>query len=286
MMVRLEREGVRPDVVNDIARTTFHLTSERLTERGRSGSGQAGLFAGIAIGLLLFMSIAIHGQNVMRGVLEEKSTRVAEVVISSVKPETLLAGKVVGVGAVGLTQQVAWVAIAAYLIQFLTPIVLKGVGGGGGAAVSGSPLGGALGGLSIGLVAVYLGYFVIGFAFYAGLYAAAGSMVNSEQEAQQAAVPVMLLLLSTWLMVNSVMLAPNGRIAVALSWLPWSSPIVMPMRLGLASVSPISVAGSMLIALLGCVAAVWLSARIYRVGMLMYGKKPSFAEVAKWVRYA
>ena len=111
-------------------------------------------------------------------------------------------------------------------------------------------------------------------------------MVNSEQEAQQAATPVMFLLISTWLMVNPVLVNPSSRLAVILSWLPWSSPIIMPMRIGLTSVSPIAIAGSLLVAVLGCVGAVWLSARIYRVGMLMYGKKPSFAEVAKWIRYA
>ena len=89
--------------------------------------------------------------------------------------------------------------------------------------------------------------------FYATLYAAAGSMVNSEQEAQQAAVPVMLLLMSTWLMVNPVLINPNSKLAVALSWLPWSSPIIMPMRIGLTSVSPYTVAGSIVVAILGCV---------------------------------
>ncbi len=107
MMVRLEREGVRQDIVGALARTHLKLNSERLSERGRSGSGTAGLFAGLGVGIMLLMLIVIHGQNILRGVLEEKSTRVAEVVISSVKPETLLAGKVLGVGAVGLTQQVA-----------------------------------------------------------------------------------------------------------------------------------------------------------------------------------
>lgn len=286
MMVRLEREGVRNDVVSDIARSNFRLNSERLSERGRTGSGQAGLVAGITVGVLLFMSIIIHGQNVLRGVLEEKSTRVAEVVISSVKPETLLAGKVLGVGAVGLTQQVAWFAIAGYLVTFLLPIVTKGAGGAAGSAAGGGSLGALVNGSTIGLIALALGYFVIGFVFYASLYAAAGSMVNSEQEAQQAAVPVMMLVLSAWIFVNPVMLAPNGRLAVVLSWLPWTSPIIMPMRIGLTSVSPVSIAGSIVVALLGCVAAVWLSARIYRVGMLMYGKKPNFAEVVKWIRYA
>jgi ABC-type Na+ efflux pump, permease component len=96
----------------------------------------------------------------------------------------------------------------------------------------------------------------------------------------------MFLLISTWLMVNPVLVNPTSRLAVVLSWLPWSSPIIMPMRIGLTSVSPIEVIGSLIVAVFGCIGAVWLSARIYRVGMLMYGKKPSFGEVAKWIRYA
>ncbi|HEY4218037.1 MAG TPA: ABC transporter permease [Gemmatimonadaceae bacterium] len=286
MMVRLEREGVRQDIVGDLARAKFRLSSERLSDKGRAGSGEGGLFAGILVGVMLFMSIILHGQNILRGVLEEKSTRVAEVVISSVKPETLLAGKILGVGAVGLTQQVAWFGIASYLITFFMPIMLKGAAvpaaGGAGAGV----LSGAMGGISPALIAISLAYFVVGFVFYATLYAAAGSMVNSEQEAQQAQIPVMLLIMSAWVMVTPVMSAPNGTLAVVLSWLPWSSPIIMPMRIGLTSVSPVAIAGSLVVAVLGSIGAVWLSARIYRVGMLMYGKKPSFAEVVKWIRYA
>src|SRR6185437_9519535 len=128
MIVRLERQGVRSDIVSDLASSHLKVNSERLSERGRSGSGEAGLIAGIAVGLLLFMSIIIHGNNVLRGVLEEKSTRVAEVVLSSVKPETLLAGKVLGVGAVGLTQQIAWLGIGAYLMGFVAPLVMKNAG--------------------------------------------------------------------------------------------------------------------------------------------------------------
>jgi ABC-2 type transport system permease protein len=287
MIARLEREGVRQDIVGDLARGRLRLSSERLTERGRGGSGMAGVAVGFGIGIVLFMSILIHGQNVMRGVLEEKTTRVAEVVISSVKPETLLGGKVLGVGAVGLTQQVGWVAISVYLIQFIVPVILKGTPVAAVAAsASSNPVATAMAGLSWQLIAIALAYFLIGFAFYATLYAAAGSMVNSEQEAQQAAVPVMLFALSTWLLVNPVMLNPTGTLATVLSWLPWSSPIIMPMRMGLTTVSPLSIAGSMLVAVLGSIGAIWLSARIYRVGMLMYGKKPSFAEVAKWIRYA
>jgi ABC-2 type transport system permease protein len=226
-------------------------------------------------------------------VLEEKTSRVAEVVISSVKPESLLAGKVLGVGGVGLTQQAAWFAISAYLMNFLGPVILKAATKGAvattatsGTGAANAALGASFGGMALSIVAVSLLFFVIGFVFYASLYAAAGSMVNSEQEAQQAAIPVMMLLMSTWLMVNPVLINPNSKLAIVLTWLPWSSPIMVPLRMGLTTVSPVVIAGSALVAVLGCVVAVWLSARIYRVGMLMYGKKPSFAEVAKWIRYA
>jgi ABC-2 type transport system permease protein len=111
-------------------------------------------------------------------------------------------------------------------------------------------------------------------------------MVNSETEARQAAIPVLVLLLSTWMMVNPILLNPNSKLAVVLSWLPWSSPIIVPLRIGLTTVSPFTIVGSIVVAIFGCVGAVWLSARIYRVGMLMYGKKPSLAEVARWIRYA
>jgi len=291
MVSRLEREGVRKDIVNDLASSNFSLRSERLTERGRGGSGQAGIFAGISVGLLLFMSIVFHGQNVLRGVIEEKSSRVAEVVISSIKPESLLAGKVLGVGGVGLTQQAAWFGISAYLMNFLGPVIIKSatkgvVAGASGASAANAALGNSFGGMSLSVIGVSLLFFVIGFVFYASLYAAAGSMVNSEQEAQQAAIPVMMLLMSTWLMVNPVLINPNSKLAIVLTWLPWSSPIMVPLRMGLTSVSPTVIAGSALVAVLGSIGAVWLSGRIYRIGMLMYGKKPSFAEVAKWIRYA
>jgi ABC-2 type transport system permease protein len=287
-VIRLQREGVKQDIITDMAKTRLRMTSERLNERGRSGSGAAGLFAGLVVGVMLLMLILIHGQNILRGVLEEKATRVAEVVISSVKPESLLAGKVLGVGGVGLTQQVAWFAITGYLISFLMPIIMKGAKLGGAAAATGaaSPISGVLNTMSPMVLAVAVAYFIVGFVFYATLYAAAGSMVNSEQEAQQAAAPVMVLIMSAWLCVNPVMLAPSGKLAVALSWLPWSSPIIMPIRMGLTSVSPVEIVGSIIVAAVGSIFTIWLSARIYRVGMLMYGKKPSFSEVAKWIRYA
>jgi len=290
MMYRLKTEGVKDDIVGELAKNRLRVSTERLSERGRTGSGVAGILSGVIVGVLLFMSIMIHGQNIMRGVLEEKTTRVAEVVISSVKPESLLGGKVIGVGAAGLVQMVAWFAISGYMITFLMPILMKGVGVSAAAAASGAnvpDIGSAMmSAISPGVIAIALLYFLVGFAFYGTLYAAAGSMVNSDQEAQQAAMPIMVLAISGYIFLNPVMMAPNSTLSVVLSWLPWTSPIIMPIRMGLTTVSPVSIVGSIMLAALGSVFAIWLSARIYRVGMLMYGKKPSLSEVVKWVRYA
>jgi ABC-2 type transport system permease protein len=288
MIVRLEREGVNQKTVDDLSKISVAMPAERISDKGRGGSGVSGIFAGVVVGVMLLMSILVHGQNVMRGVLEEKTTRVAEIVISSIKPESLLAGKVLGVGGVGLTQMIAWLGLTTYLTTFFAPIVLKGMGpaaaagigpGGGGAAA-------LMGGLSLGVFGVSILYFLLGFVFYATLFAAAGSMVTSEQEAQQAVMPIMLLVMSGWIFLNPVLLNPNSTTAVVISWLPWASPIIMPIRMGLTSVSPLSVAGSLVCALLGSLGAMWLAARIYRVGMLMYGKKPTMRELAKWIRYA
>ncbi len=286
MMVRLEHEGVNKQTIDELAKSKLELSSERLTEKGRGGSGPSGLFAGVIIGLMLLMAIIVHGQNVMRGVLEEKTSRVAEVVISSIKPESLLAGKVLGVGGVGLTQIVAWIGIGGYLVTFFMPLLTKNAGAGGAMSAGAAPTAMAFAGISPGVLGISIAYFLLGFVFYATLFAAAGSMVNSEQEAQQAVMPVMLLLMSGWIFVSPVLINPNSTLAVVLSWLPWSSPIIMPIRMGLAAVSPLSVIGSLAVGFVGSCAAVWLAARIYRVGMLMYGKKPSFAELAKWIRYA
>jgi ABC-2 type transport system permease protein len=301
MMVRLTREGVKDSVIAQISKIRVDIDAERISEgKGKSGSAAAAIGVGFFLAFLLYMSIMLHGQNVLRGVLEEKMTRVAEVVLSSVKPDTLLAGKVLGVGAVGLAQQVAWFALSAAMIYFFMPFITSGmvsaarpvadtaaaasVAAATGAAPPASMA--ALGLFTLPLAITVLAFFLTGFMFYASLFAAAGAMVNSEQEAQQAAMPVTMLLVITIIFLNPIMMNSNGTLAVTLSWLPFSSPIIMPMRMAMGSVPMSHVIGSWLTSLVGCVAAIWLAARIYRVGMLMYGKKPSMGELVKWIRYA
>lgn len=296
MFVRLGREGVRPEVIKDISRIRVDIGTERISEKGKSGSAAAAIGVGFFLAFMLYMSIMLHGQNVLRGVLEEKMTRVAEVVLSSVKPDTLLAGKVLGVGAVGLVQQIAWFALSAAAIYFLLPFISQGMmrpgaadtatAAAAAASASTPPTMAALGLFTWPLAIAVLGFFLTGFIFYASLYAAAGSMVNSEQEAQQAAMPVIMLLVITIIFLNPIMMNSSGTLAVVLSWLPFSSPIVMPTRMALGSVPIAHVIGSWLVSAVGCIAAVWVAARIYRVGMLMYGKKPSMGELVKWIRYA
>jgi ABC-2 type transport system permease protein len=272
-------------MVDAIARTRVRMPTERITEKGRGGSGQLGALLAIGIAFLFYISIVVHGQNVLRGVLEEKMTRVAEVVISSVRPQVLLAGKVLGVGAVGLTQQVIWVVTSAFLITKLGPIVMRMGGDAAQASAAGSILQ-AFTGVSVKLLALLLLFFLVGYIFYAALHAAIGSMVNSEQEAQQAALPVMFLLIGTFIFVQPILLDPTSKLAVVMSWLPFSSPIIMPLRMTVIQVSTATLVGSLAVGAVACVLVVWLAGRIYRVGMLMYGKRPSIGELIRWIRYA
>ena len=293
--IKLGKEGVKPEVIAQVSRIRTDIDAERIGEKGKSGSAAAAIGVGFFLAFMLYMSIMLHGQNVLRGVLEEKMTRVAEVVISSVKPDTLLAGKVLGVGAVGLAQQVAWFALSAIVVYFFLPFVTHGMMSAAKpvadtaavAAAAAPPTSmAALGLFTIPLAVTVLAFFLTGFMFYASLFAAAGSMVNSEQEAQQAAMPVIMLLVVTIIFLNPIMMNSNGTLAVTLSWLPFSSPIVMPMRMAMGGVPMTHVIGSWIVSALGCAGAIWLAARIYRVGMLMYGKKPSMGELIKWIRYA
>jgi ABC-2 type transport system permease protein len=298
MTVRLSREGVKPEVIAQVSKIRTDISTERIGEKGKSGSATAAIGVGFFLAFMLYISIMLHGQNTLRGVLEEKTSRVAEVVLSSVKPDTLLAGKVLGVGAVGLAQQVAWFALSGAMIYFFMPFITHGMmsaakpladtamATGASSPMAATPSMAALGLFSVPLAITVLAFFLTGFLFYASLFAAAGSMVNSEQEAQQAAMPVIMLLVVTIIFLNPIMMNSSSPLAVTLSWLPFSSPIIMPMRMALGSVTTTQVVGSWIVSALGSAAAIWVAARIYRVGMLMYGKKPSMGELVKWIRSA
>ncbi len=129
-------------------------------------------------------------------------------------------------------------------------------------------------------------FFVLGFTFYAALYAAAGSAVNTEQEAQQVVQPLILMLVGTAVFIQPILVNPSSKMAQIMSWMPFSAPIIMPLRLSMTSVPPWEIALTLIGLLLACFGAVWVASRIYRVGLLMYGKKPTLREMARWVSYS
>jgi len=272
---RIEAAGIDQETAESLTRLRVRLQAERITDTGKGGSGLAGAIFGFGVAFLLYISIIFYGQAILRGVMEEKTTRVAEVIMSSVSPDALLAGKVIGVGAVGLTQQLVWLASG---IGFWTQRarIFSAIGIDGMPAISFPSIEPMV------LVALVL-FFLLGYTFYASLFAAVGAMVGSQEEAQQAAQPVIMMLVFSIIFVQPVMTNPTGCLAEIVSWLPFSAPIIMPMRMTATQVSGFEITAVLLGLVAACVASIWVSARIYRVGLLMYGKRPSIRELARWV---
>ena len=288
---RLEASGLDSSRVASLTNVRIRLPATRITDKGRSGAGGVGGYlVGFLIAFLLYFIIAIYGQAVLRGVMEEKTTRVAEVVVSSVSPTTLMAGKVLGVGAVAAVQQLLWVAVSSGVMTLLAPTIVRlgeraGTSGTVARAGGMAMMSGMLAPFSAPMIAAIAVFFVLGFLFYASLFAAVGATVNSEQDAQQASVPIMFLLIPSILLVQPIAMNPTGTLGTVMSLLPFSAPIIMPMRMAMVEVPTWEVAASFAITTLGCVLAIWFAARVYRVGLLMYGKRPTYGEMVRWLRY-
>lgn len=277
MAARLETAGIDPEIARNMTLLPLRLESERITERGRGGSGRVNAIFSFGLAFLLYMSILLYGQAIMRGVMEEKQTRVAEVIVSSLRPDALLAGKVLGVGGVAFTQITVWVLAGWVMATFRAPIFAA-------LGLPATPMRLPELSLTFGLLLLLL--FALGFIFYAALFAAVGSMVNTDQEAQQAATPLMMLVIFAALFIQPVLFNPSGTLAQWVSLLPFSAPILMPVRLATIQVPWVEIIACLVILAASCALAVWVAARIYRVGLLMYGKKPTLRELARWVRYA
>jgi len=275
--LELAQAGIPPAETERVKRLRFTLQSERLTLTGRGGSGSVNVVFAFVVGILLYMTILMYGQNVLRGVIEEKQSRVAEVVVSSVSPTTLLTGKVLGVGAVGLTQMAIWMLASVFmlknrvgLLHFLGQEV--------------PPL--SLPSITVGQLAILLVFFLFGYTLYSALFAAVGAMVSSEQEAQQAQMPVVLILVLSIMFLQPVLLAPDGRLAVTLGLVPLSSPIIMPLRMSTVDVPAWEIATALIGLASACYVAVYFAAIVYRTGLLMHGKRASLREVFRWIRTA
>lgn len=300
---KLKESGLTQASV-DRLKSSVDISVKKIAETGEDEDSSAGASTIIAYvaGILMFMFIMIYGIQVMRGVIEEKTSRIIEVMISSVKPFQLMMGKIIGIALVGLTQFILWIILTASISTlavkaFVSEDDLKqnakveqSVGKSAtAAAVQDNPISKiqkSMANLEVGkIVTVFLFFFVGGYLFYSALYAAIGSAVDSETETQQFMMPVMMpLFLGYALSLSVVTNDPYGQIAFWLSMIPFTSPIAMMVRLPYG-VPDWQLALSMFILVVGFIGTVWVAAKIYRVGILMYGKKTNFKEMVKWFSY-
>jgi ABC-2 type transport system permease protein len=300
---KLKESGLTQASVDKL-KSSVDINVKKITETGEDEDSSAGASTIIAYvaGILMFMFIMLYGIQVMRGVIEEKTSRIIEVMISSVKPFQLMMGKIIGIALVGLTQFILWIVLTAAISTvavkaFVSEDDLKqstkveqGINKSSAAsAVQDNPISKiqkSMANLEVGkIVTVFLFFFIGGYLFYSALYAAIGSAVDSETETQQFMMPVMMpLFLGYALSLSVVTNDPYGQIAFWLSMIPFTSPIAMMVRLPYG-VPDWQLALSMFILVVGFIGTVWVAAKIYRVGILMYGKKTNFKEMVKWFTY-
>jgi ABC-2 type transport system permease protein len=273
--VRLADAGFDPDRVGALSEPV-DLETVRISKEGsRSEAGLAGAAFAYILFLLLYMVLVIWGQQVMQGVLEEKSSRIVEVVLSSVKPFELMMGKLVGICLVGLTQFGLW-------LLTLAAVTAPGVM----ARMAGLPEGMKLPTVTPLMVLNFILLFILGFFVFSTLYAAIGASFNNLQEAQQlAGVAVFFLVIPVFLMLP-IINDPGSTFAVVASLIPLFTPLLMTLRISLEMPPLWQILLGYALTFGFLVGMVWICARIYRIGILMYGKKPTFQELWKWIRYA
>lgn len=308
---KLVENGISRDILKSLD-LDVSLKTIRITDKGEeSGSAGASYGVGMLASILIYLFIFLYGVQVMRGVIEEKNNRIVEVIISSVKPFQLMMGKIIGIAMVGLTQFVLWVvltmSISGLVTQKLSNQLDTQMEQSGAIAPSKmSPMGAtsqmqqteeasgndvaqimdAINTINFPLlIGAFLFYFLCGYLLYAALFAAIGSAVDNESETQQFMFPVTIPLIFSFVLASSsVVNNPDGPIAFWLSMIPLTSPIIMMVRIPFG-VPVWQLVLSMTLLILGFIGTVWIAAKIYRTGILMYGKKVTFKEMFKWLRY-
>jgi ABC-2 type transport system permease protein len=308
--VILAKNKVDLSLIKDAETTSrFNVITEKLESTGKSKKTNTGLFMaiGIGAGVLIYMFIFLYGVQVMRGVMEEKTNRIVEVILSSVKPFELMMGKIVGVALVGLTQFLLWVVLTTTLysiagVTLLKDIDIKQIQQKEEVIKVGANLDYAnmkkiekpnvvteiwndFKGVDIvSILFCFLFYFLAGYFMYSALFAAVGAAVDNEADTQQFMMPITIPLVFSFVIAQTVMQDPESSMAFWFSIIPLTSPIVMMVRLPFG-VPAWELALSMGLLVLGFIFTTWLAARIYRTGILMYGKKVTWKELGKWLFY-
>ena len=242
------------------------VTLNILGKNGEHGNSRTSFLVAYVLFFLMYMVVLLYGMNVARSIIEEKTSRVFEVLLATIKPDELLAGKILGVGAVGLTQVGIWMVAAGLLAARM-------------GATSGIQL-------STPQVVFFIVYFALGYALYSAVAASLGAMTNSEQELQQLNMFMMIPLFFSMLMLMPVVTNPNSMLSRIISQIPFCAPLLMDLRISISMPQPWEIALSIGLILVTIYAVLWVSSRIYRVGILMYGKKPNLPEILRWLKYS
>jgi ABC-2 type transport system permease protein len=297
----LLQKGIHKETLDSITaqtRDAVELNNRVLDESGKVKQANAGLayFIAFGSGILIYITMLVFGTMVMRGVMEEKTSRIAEVIISSVKPFQLMIGKIVGIAGVGLTQFLLWIILIVLLSSaanaFLSPELLQqasqvnnqmpGAAQNNTVALKFLEMKGVLGTANWGMiVGCFLFYFLGGYLFYSSLFAAIGSVVEDAQESQSLMFPIMMPIIFAFIMLSSGINNPNSSMMFWGSMIPFTSPIIMMGRIPFG-VPMWQLGLSMLLLVGGFLFTTWMAGKIYRTGILLYGKKASWKEMIKW----
>jgi ABC-2 type transport system permease protein len=274
---RLKTVGIgAPAVAALIAPVT--VDEARITAGGEERGGALSTFlAAYVVAFLIYLMTTLYGVAVMRSVLEEKTNRIAEVLMSTIRASHLMAGKIIGVGSAAVAQVLIWAALVTLIVsqshklgeRFAVPDTVSRV-------VQVEPLTGVL---------LFL-FFLLGFFLYASIFAIVGAAVTSEQEAQSVQFVALIPLIAPLLFLESILNAPLGPTATTLGLVPFTAPIAMPMRMASTPVPGVEVTASLALLLVGIAGVAWVAGKVYRVGILSTGKRPTFAELLQWVRSA
>ncbi|NCC73091.1 MAG: ABC transporter permease [Sphingobacteriia bacterium] len=309
--LKLEASGIDPEILRSI-KSTVVLNTIKISEGGDEEKSFTEISMGVGLfsGVLIYMFIFIFGSQVMRGVMEEKTNRIVEVIISSVKPFELMMGKIVGVALVGLTQFLLWIVLTLAIVTFvqftmLDANLLSGseqIYTGQSKVLDADQLQQiseqmqskdsinfqiieAISSINYGvMIGAFLFFFLGGYLLYAAMFAAIGSAVDNETDSQQFMLPVTIPLILSMVMLGLIINNPSGPVAFWFSIIPLTSPIIMMLRIPFG-VPHWQVALSAVLLILGFIFTTWLAAKIYRTGILMYGKKVNYAELWKWLKH-
>jgi ABC-2 type transport system permease protein len=272
---RLSQQGVHVDDLKSVLKGA-DLKLLKVSDRGEAEEKGQSIGIAIALVVLLYTSLLMYGIITMRSVIEEKTTRTMEVLISAVRPFELLAGKILGVAAAAFTQFAIWMTSTALLFSYGA---LAAMGMGGKSMLSGVHV-------PPSLILYATLFFFGGYFLYSAMFAAVGAACSNEQDAQQLQWLAMGPLVFCMIIYSLILNDPSSKMAVILSEIPFFAPVLMSLRISLQTPPLWQIALSLGLLVLTTIVMIWLSAKIYRVGVLMYGKRPSLIEMARWLRYS